>query len=227
MLFNNKIKKEIISLSKEVSKYCVGMEGNVSGKLVDTLFIKSSGSFLKKLTKKDLVKFDFNGNQMDNFKKKGSMELGFHTFLLGHKNINFISHTHPTKTLSILSGNNVLEFANERIFPDQVIFNGEKSCVVPYAKPGDELTQLIKTNVTQFINENNRFPKLILLQNHGIITCGSTIEECIIISDICEKSAEIYLSVSNIKFLSKKDITNLLDDEKEKYRKSLIWVEKG
>lgn len=213
---------KLLKLSKRVSKYCVGMEGNISGKDGETFYIKASGKCLYNLTSNDLVKFDFNGNQIDNLEKRGSMELGFHIFLLKHRNINFISHTHPTKTLSILSSSNFLEFANKRIFPDQVIFNGEKSCVVPYAKPGDELTQLIQKQVNQFINENNTFPKLILLQNHGIIACGSTIEECSIVSDICEKSAEIYLSTSGINFLTDKDIKSLLNDEKEKYRKSLI-----
>ncbi len=221
-IIKNNIIKKLLVLSKQIGKYCVGMEGNISGKNGANFYIKGSGSHICKLRSGDLVKFDFNGNQLNNFKKKGSMELGFHTFLLGYENINFISHTHPTKTLSILSSNKILEFANERIFPDQVIFNGGKSCVVPYAKPGDELTLSIKINVTQFIEENNTFPKLILLQNHGIIACGSTIEECTIISDICEKSAEIYLSSPNINFLTKNDITSLLDDEKEKYRKSLI-----
>lgn len=221
-IIKNNIIKKLLVLSKQIGKYCVGMEGNISGKNGVNFYIKASGSHICKLGSGDLVKFDFNGNQLNNFKKKGSMELGFHTFLLGYENINFISHTHPTKTLSILSSNKILEFANERIFPDQVIFNGEKSCVVPYANPGDELTLSIKINVTQFIEENNTFPKLILLQNHGIIACGSTIEECTIISDICEKSAEIYLSAPNINFLTKNDITSLLDDEKEKYRKSLI-----
>jgi len=221
-LFNKDNRKKLINLSKQISKYCVGMEGNVSGKDGNFLYIKASGSYLYNIGLNDLVKYDFNSNQLNNFKKKGSMELGFHTFLLGHENINFISHTHPSKTLSILSSDKCMEFANQRIFPDQVIFNGEKSCIVPYAKPGDELTHIIKKYVTEFIKENDIFPKLILLQNHGIIACGSTIEECVIISDICEKSAEIFLSSPKINFLRKQDINSLLNDEKEKYRKSLL-----
>lgn len=221
-VIEDSLTKKLINLSKKVSKYCVGMEGNISGKDGDFFFVKASGSFLHDLSDKDLVKFNFEGEQLNNFKKKGSMELGFHLFLLSHENINFVSHTHPTKTLSILSGKSFLNFANERIFPDQVIFNGKKSCIVPYAKPGEELTQLIKKQVNQYIKENNCFPKLILLQNHGIIACGSSIEECSVITDICEKSAEIYLNVPEINFLTKKNVKSLLDDEKEKYRKSII-----
>lgn len=221
-LIRNNVLKKLLDLSKQVSRHCVGMEGNISGKHGDYFYIKASGTNLNKLGFKDLVKFDFNGNQKNNFPKKGSMELGFHTFLLSYENINFISHTHPTKTLSILCSEKIIDFANQRIFPDQVIFNGEKSCIVPYSKPGDELTQSIKNEVSKFINHNGYFPKLILLQNHGIISCGSSIEECIIMTDICEKSAEVFLNTPNIKFLTEKEVKSLSDDEKEKYRKSLL-----
>lgn len=159
LLFKNTIVKKLLDLSKQVGKHCVGMEGNVSGKHGNHFYIKASGSNLNKLTFRDLIKFDSNGTQKDNFKKKGSMELGFHKYLLSYDNINFVSHTHPTKTLSILCGDKIIDFANQRIFPDQVIFNGEKSCVVPYSKPGDELTQSIINEVGSFIKKWE-FPKI-------------------------------------------------------------------
>jgi hypothetical protein len=145
--------------------------------------------------------------------------------LLQQENINFISHTHPTNTLKILCTQHIDTFANYRLFPDQVVFNGKKSCIVPYAKPGDELTEAIKTHVNLFIKINNEFPKLILLKNHGIIACGKTTEECLIISEICEKAAEIFIGsnlLGNINFLPTFQINSLIFDEKEKYRKSLL-----
>jgi ribulose-5-phosphate 4-epimerase/fuculose-1-phosphate aldolase len=217
--------KELIDLSHSVSKYCVGMEGNTSMKIDNNLLIKASGSRLKTLSENDLVKYDFSGNQIDNFDKKGSMELGFHMFLLEQENIKFISHTHPINTLKILCTHHIDAFANNRLFPDQVVFNGKKCCAVPYAKPGDELTETIKTHVNLFIKINNEFPKLILLKNHGIIACGETAEECIIITEICEKAAEIFVGstlLGGISFLPSFQVNSLIFDEKEKYRKSLL-----
>ena len=60
--------KKILELSKSVSKHCVGFEGNVSSKYKNGLIIKASGTRLESLTKKDLVFFDFKGNQLNNFK---------------------------------------------------------------------------------------------------------------------------------------------------------------
>jgi L-fuculose-phosphate aldolase len=217
---------ELLELSKTISKYCVGMEGNVSGKLnTEQFLIKASGNKLSNLDSDGLIIFDFEGNQINNFDKKGSMELGFHRFLLGFDDINFVSHTHPTNTLKILSSDLSKEFANKRLFPDQVIFNGKKSCLIPYSTPGDDLLFSIKNHVNFFIKNELTFPKLILLENHGIISCGKSIDECIIISEICEKSAEIFIGAKNlgsINFLKESDINNLINDKKEIYRKSLL-----
>jgi len=217
---------ELIKLSKSVSKYCVGMEGNISSKNKDnTLFIKASGSMLSSLTEDDLVLYDFVGNQLSNFKKRGSMELGFHIFLLEFNDINFIAHTHPTNTVKILCTRYSKLFADNRLFPDQVIFNSIKSCLVPYAKPGDDLNDVIKQYVKVFIENERYFPKLILLENHGIIACGKTVDECIIITEICEKAAEIFLGsmlLGNINFLSDYQTSNLINDKKEKYRQNLL-----
>jgi len=217
--------KDLKLLGKKIEKFVVGAEGNISKKEGDLFFIKSSGSFLNNLTDDDIVCYDFLGNQKDNLGKKGSMELNFHRFLLKHEEINYVCHTHPTNTLKILCSDNIYDFSVYRLFPDQVIFNDKKSCVIPYANPGEELFKHIEDIVNKFIESEKFFPKLILLKNHGIITCGKTIEECVVATEICEKSAEIFLSgvdKMNMTYLSDLDINKLINDENEKYRKSLI-----
>jgi ribulose-5-phosphate 4-epimerase/fuculose-1-phosphate aldolase len=64
-----------------------------------------------------------------------------------------------------------------------------------------------------------------LLENHGIIACGKTVDECVVITEICEKSAEIFIDTIKLKsvnYLTNSEIDKLLNDENEKYRKSLI-----
>jgi L-fuculose-phosphate aldolase len=215
----------LISLSKQVSKYCIGMEGNISEKTENGLLIKASGARLSELSYDDLVEFDMGGNQLSNPSKRGSMELSFHTFLLGFEGINYVSHTHPINTLKILCSQMCELFASNRMFPDQVVFNGEKSCLVPYAKPGSDLTNTIKFSVNEFIEKEGYFPKVILLKNHGIITCGKTIDECIMSTEICEKSADIFigsLTLGKINFLTNLESKDLVNDKNEKYRQKLL-----
>jgi ribulose-5-phosphate 4-epimerase/fuculose-1-phosphate aldolase len=218
--------KKLQKLAKNASKYCVGMEGNISAKYSNGgILIKASGSQLGKLKKNDLVLLDCNDVQITNFDKKPSMELSFHKLLLGFDGVNFVSHTHPINTLKILCSEYVEAFANNRLFPDQVIFNGVKSLFVPYEEPGPKLTEKINEKLIKFITIEGFFPKLILLQNHGIISCGKTIDECIIINDICEKSAEIYLgakSLGRIMILNSSNIDDLAKNNNEKHRQNLL-----
>ena len=136
-----------------------------------------------------------------------------------------INITQLTVQSQAVMGSIIYDFSVYRLFPDQVIFNDKKSCVIPYANPGEELFNHIEDMVNKFIESEKFFPKLILLKNHGIITCGKTIEECVVATEICEKSAEIFLSgvdKMNMTYLSNLDINKLINDENEKYRKSLI-----
>lgn len=218
--------KELISLSHRLSRFVVCGEGNISKKIQDGFMIKASGTSLEDLSETDIVRCDFTGKQVDNFSKKPSLETSFHTWFMGFKEINFVAHTHPTNTLKILCSGDIKQFSENRLFPDQVVFNGQKSCVVPYANPGEELSEKIKKHVSEFMENSGYFPKLILLQNHGIICAGTSSKECIFSTEICEKSAEIYLgsrSISEkINFINPTDVQSILNDKNEIYRKSRI-----
>lgn len=215
-------------LSHAVSKFTIGTEGNVSKKINDTFLIKSSGTSLGTLTQDEIILCDKDGTQLNNFNHKPSIETGFHSWALKFPSINFVAHTHPTNTLKILCSQFIYEFANCRLFPDQVVFNWKRSCIVPYAHPGYELMNAIKLSVDEFLsNETNIFPKLILLQNHGIICVGTSYKECVIASEICEKSAEIFMGAirtKRINYLSKSDIDKILDDKNEIYRARLLSI---
>lgn len=212
---------ELKKLSKKVSYCVVGTEGNVSASYDGGIIIKGSGKSLHNVQSEDfvLVKNDtYDGNI------KPSMEYKFHDWIIKNLNVKFVSHTHPTNTLKILCSSKLDEFATCRMFPDQVVFNGSKSCVIDYYHPGDDLYEHVKKGITDFISENDFVPKLVLLKNHGIITFGDTVGDCVVRTEMCEKSAEIFLgSINNgINTLSNYDIDKLVNDKREKYRQNIL-----
>jgi len=210
---------ELLKLSNYLSKYVIGAEGNTSCKVDNGFYIKASGKSLLNLSDLDLVFCNNDGSYKNNNNLKPSIETGFHSWLLNNLDINFVAHTHPINTLKILCSNEIYNFSEYRLFPDQVVFNGPESCLVEYFHPGDDLVSAIKDSVNAYTNKHNSPPKIILLKNHGIITFGKTINECIIASEMCEKSAEIFLgSLFNPNYLSKSDINKIVFDDKEKYR---------
>ena len=216
---------DLLKLASGVSSFVVGAEGNVSERTKDGFAIKASGSDMRTLTINEIVFCDKRGQKVDVSEKQPSIETGFHAWLFEQPCINFIAHTHPTNTLKILCSDFVREFAQIRLFPDQVVYNGEKSCVVPYAMPGINLLEQIKSHVSNFIETEEYFPKVILLENHGIICAGSSYKQCIIASEICEKAANIYLGsklLGKINRLDSKCIQTIKNDQKEIYRQSII-----
>jgi ribulose-5-phosphate 4-epimerase/fuculose-1-phosphate aldolase len=218
---------DLLTLGSCLKNYVVGAEGNVSEKIEGGFLIKASGTTLNHLSYDDLVKCDFKGNQLNNFNKKPSIETGFHSFLLQKPKINFIAHTHPINALKILcsSIDTINEFAENRLFPDQVVFNGEKSCVVPYAHPGEELCKNVEIFVEEFLKKHGYFPKLILLVNHGIICPGTSTKECLIATEMCEKSAEIFIGAKSLgmcTFISNNSVEKIKYDTNEIYRQNVI-----
>ena len=216
---------EVLELAKSVSHFTIAGEGNVSVRDGDSMLIKASGSTLETMTDQDLVRCDLDGKVFKDEEKKPSMEVSFHAWILKtFPEINCVCHTHPTNTIKILCSGCTHDFANKRLFPDQVVRNGTKSCIVPYATPGLPLREEIKKSVEEFIGRNGFFPKLILLNNHGIITASASIKEAIVSTLMCEKSAEIYIGakmLNNIQFLTDEEVAAVDKNPSEKYRREL------
>ena len=220
----------LIRLAKLVSPYCIGMEGNISGKFnthlgkaLDGFQIKCSGVRLSDACQaSDYVCISMSGEQIDNFNRRGSIEMELHRLIYNrYPDVKFIAHTHPINTLKILCGLdlNISIFAKMRMYPEQVIFNGASSIVVPYACPGPKLANELELKIQHY----EQCPKLILLKNHGIVACGKTVDECVAITETCEKAAEVFISGHqlpsiNINFLLAQEVRELLDNEQEKYR---------
>ena len=158
---------QLLELSYTVSPQAICGEGNVSMRGDEGFYIKASGTDLATLDWNDTVQCELDGTAMEGEELKPSMEVGFHAwFYRTFPEINFVCHTHPTHTVKILCSSRYSNFASQRMFPDQVVRNGPRSCMVPYATPGIPLMQQIELSVTEFLKRENVFPKLILLQNH-------------------------------------------------------------
>ena len=215
----------ILELAWALGPFAICGEGNVSVRDDDSFWMKASGASLTNLGKNEMVACKMTGVPFDSLGPKPSIETGFHAWILREfDDINFIAHTHPTKTMQVLCSEQIYSFADHRLFPDQVVRNGAKSCVVPYAMPGKFLLEQIIKYVTIFVEEHQYFPKLILLENHGIITASSSHKECIASTMMCEKSAEIFIGskvLGQTNFLTDDQVSEIDKCPSEKHRRKM------
>ena len=216
---------ELLELAHAIHPFTICGEGNVSCREEETLLIKASGTNLDDLGYDDLVRCRFDGKPLEDEEKKPSMEVSFHAWILKtFPQINFVAHTHPTNTNKILCSERIFSFAKRRLFPDQIVRNGARSCVVPYATPGKPLRDAIKESIISFMSSERYFPKLILLQNHGIISAGASAKDCIASTLMCEKCAEVYIGareMGSITYLTKEQIAEVDTSPDEKYRREI------
>ena len=81
-------------------------------------------------------------------------------------------------------------------FPDEIVCCGPASVFVPYTDPGLKLAQAIRRETEAFIQKQQRQPRVILMQNHGIITLGGTWQSVLSAMLMAEKAAKIFVGAA-------------------------------
>jgi len=230
-------------LGRESLKLAILAEGNVSAKVSTSEFlVKASGSSLSTLTDGDLtlchlepilalldrkaisdseVQDGLMSARVSAEAKKPSVEAAFHAWLLSLENIQYVGHCHPVAANQVLCSPRARDFAERRLFPDEVVCCGGASVFVPYTDPGVPLAREIKERVLLFIKQSGVVPRLILLQNHGIIAVGPTPESVLSCILMASKAAEIFVGAAALggpNFMSANDIERIASRPDEWYR---------
>ncbi|MDQ3815498.1 MAG: class II aldolase/adducin family protein, partial [Armatimonadota bacterium] len=181
-------------LGREERQLAILGEGNTSTRLDASAFaVKASGSNLATLRDQDVAVCRFDAllplleqsslsdaavddalfaARVNAEAKKPSVEALFHAYLLTLPEVQFVGHTHAVTVNQILCSPRAREFAENRLFPDEIVCCGVASVFVPYTDPGLKLAQAIRTATEAFIQTYERRPSVILLENHGLITLG-------------------------------------------------------
>jgi rhamnose utilization protein RhaD (predicted bifunctional aldolase and dehydrogenase) len=224
-------------------------EGNTSARLSNkTFLVKASGSCLGSLRKDDVVEchakvllqmLDEVGlpdaevdvrlmkSRVDANAKKPSVEALFHAWFLTLPGIHFVGHTHAPSVNGILCSPRAREFATKRVFPDEIVCCDVASVFVPYTDPGLRLAQEIRKRTDAFIRKHQRPPRMVLLQNHGIITLGKTAEAVLAAMLMAEKTASIWLGAAALggpAFLSPKQVAGIAGRPDEAWRRKVLKI---
>ncbi len=243
----------LLKLAHELGREDRGLamlgEGNISCRLdEDTFLVKASGSSMINLQADQLVVCRFSAllpllkagplsdteveqillaSRVDPTQPKPSVEAVFHAYFLSLPGIDVVGHTHPVAVNSILCGGDgpSQRFASERRFPDEIVCCGAKSVLVPYVDPGTILAQKILGQTDAFITAENRPPRIILLQNHGLIAIGATTGSVLAATLMAEKAAKIFLGASALgspTALSPQNVARIDSRPDEHYRQRML-----
>jgi rhamnose utilization protein RhaD (predicted bifunctional aldolase and dehydrogenase) len=159
--------------------------------------------------------------------KKPSVESMFHAWLLTLEGVNFVAHCHPIMCNQILCSPRARDFAEHRMFPDEVTCCGSKSVFVPYVDPGLPLAREIRDKTDAFMKEHQRVPRLILLQNHGIIALGASPADVMACILMAEKAAHIFMGAAAVggpHFLAAASVERIAGRPDEHYRQRQLKI---
>jgi rhamnose utilization protein RhaD (predicted bifunctional aldolase and dehydrogenase) len=246
----NNLLDELWMLTRELgepSRDCVIIgEGNTSARVDDdTFLIKASGQQMETIEPTGLVavrlgpilellsaepapsvdqqKATARAAKLDASAPDPSIEVTFHALLLEECNARFIAHTHPTAVVQILCSPRAAEFATRRTFPDEAVLCGPRSVFVEYADPGLPLAYAIRDGVRAYMREEGEAPRVILLQNHGLIVLGQTAREALNITMMTIKAARVFAGAAVLGgpvFLSDEDVRHIIRRPDEIYRRN-------
>lgn len=223
-------------------------EGNVSARLDDECFlVKASGTSLATLRPEHLVDVRSRplldavaGDEVlddgamerllldartDPAALKPSVESLFHAWLLQLDGVHVVAHTHPIAVDQILCSPHARAFADGRLIPDQIVYCGAASVLVPYVDPGLVLARAIAAAVTAFQAGHGVTPKTILLENHGLIALGATPGETFAALAMTEKAARIFTGAALLGgpvFLPPHHVARIAGRPDEHYRQRIL-----
>jgi rhamnose utilization protein RhaD (predicted bifunctional aldolase and dehydrogenase) len=224
-------------------------EGNTSVRLDDHSFaVKASGSNLASLQESDITRCAFDrllplldapaatdieidqallAARLDSADKKPSIEALFHAYLLTLPHVNCVGHVHAIAVNQIMCSPRARDFAEKRTCPDEIVMCGVESVFVPYAEPGLGISQAIRREVVSFVKRTGRDPKVILLQNHGIIAIGSSPKAVRGTLLMAEKAAEIFVGAAALGgpvFLTPAQCERIAGRPDEHYRQKMLGM---
>lgn len=164
-----------------------------------------------------------------NCARSPSIEVSFHAMLLHECGVKYIGHTHPTAINQVMCTEHAAAFALQRRFPDEVVLCGPQSLLAPYADPGLPLALIMRQHLQRYLAQFGEAPKLILLQNHGMIALGDSPSEILNITAMAVKAAKIFagaLQLGKATRLPDEEVQHLYKRPDEIYRRQLFVADR-
>jgi len=248
------ILRQLIALSNHLGKpeldYAIMGEGNTSARVdADTFYVKVSGSELRTANENSFVRCSservlelMSVPDLDDKKTKEglmaakvdpadpghpSIEALLHALCLRLPGVDFVGHTHPVAVNKITCSVNFEEAFAGRLFPDEIVVCGVAPVLVPYTDPGIPLALAVGKRIDEYLNQYGETPRIVIIQNHGLIALGRTPEQVEDLHRMEVKVASILLgayAAGGPRFMTQHDVDRIRTRPDEAYRKEKLGI---
>lgn len=213
----NDVPPDLIALSRELGRPELDLvilgEGNTSARGDSDLFwVKASGTSLADATADSFVAVRhrailalLEAGDLDDAairthllaartgsnQRTPSIETLLHALCLDLDGVRFVGHTHPTAVNAITCSTAFPQALQGRLFPDEIVVCGPAPVLVAYADPGLPLARAVHAALRAWQAEHGGAPRVVWMQNHGLLALGATKKQVLDITLMAVKTARI------------------------------------
>ncbi|MBC7316194.1 MAG: class II aldolase/adducin family protein [Chloroflexi bacterium] len=225
-------------------------EGNTSAAVGDgTFWVKASGTQLPTASRDSFVRLwlepvralaDAGEMSDEAFKaaldaakvdpsavRRPSTETVLHALALTEFGARFVGHTHPVAVNAIMCSVAAETALAGRLFPDEIVVCGPAPAYVPYADPGLPLARCVREVCHRYADTWGMMPKVIAMQNHGLIALGGSPEEVDHITAMFVKTCRVLAGTyafGGPHFLSAENVERIHTRPDEAYRRRELHI---
>ena len=178
-------RKELCWIAKQLydRNLVSGTDGNISMRIDgNSMLITPSGINKGMLMPSMLLLQNFDGTIIEG-ELRSTKEAGMHSVIYQTKSeINAVLHTHPAHATTFAACGIPIP---QNILIEVPVLLGE-TIMVPYAKPGSE-------ELVEGVRNCIRNSDILLLKNHGVLTCGKSLMDAFNKMDALENAAKTIL----------------------------------
>ena len=183
-------REKFVEIGKRMleARLTTGTGGNLSifNREENLIAIKPSGVPYQSIQAQDVVVLRPDGEKVDGILKPSS-ETKFHLAIYhARQDVDAILHSHQVHATTIACMGIELPAVHYLL-----AFSGDKVPLAPYATFG---TQALSDNILSVLGKY----KACLLENHGLITLGASLDEAFDIAEALELVAQIYIQAKSI-----------------------------
>jgi rhamnose utilization protein RhaD (predicted bifunctional aldolase and dehydrogenase) len=230
--------------------YVILGEGNVSARLdAETFLVKASGYEMRTITANGFVRVAFErvfsllmGSALSDQEVKDGLESAkvdpsivahpsvetlLHALCLKLDGVNFVGHTHPAAINSLTCSTAFETAFSGRLFPDEIVVCGPAPLLVPYIDPGVPLARRVKELLDQHLERYGESPRVVILQNHGMIALGRSILQVENITAMMVKTARVLLgtfTAGGPRFMPQVEVDRIHGRPDEHYRRKQLGI---
>ncbi|NLT42192.1 MAG: class II aldolase [Anaerolineae bacterium] len=242
--------RALVRLSRKLGRprrgYVILGEGNTAALEDESSFwVKASGASLNRIGPEGFVRVAFDplfraldmpptddaaaqglqDAKVDPEDPRPSVETYLHAIALHDAGARYVGHTHPVTVNRVLCSRRAEEAVSGRLFPDEIVSCGPASLYMPYCDPGLTLAHEFRAALRRYAERQGASPRVILIQNHGLIVLGESPQEVLATTAMTCKAFDVLwgtYALGGPNFFSDEQIARIGGRPDERYRRELI-----